>query len=102
MFNQIQRNLQISTDLETISDSTRILQISTDLKTVRTKYQEKPNTHGINHTQHLTTTTPSHYLHPQPPRQHLQPPPPPLHQISPPQYQDQLKYATSKKMKTQS
>jgi hypothetical protein len=34
-FNQIQRDLQISIDLETLSDSKGILQISTNLETIR-------------------------------------------------------------------
>jgi hypothetical protein len=40
--NQIQRGMQISTDLKTINDSKRILQISTDLKTFRESSIKKP------------------------------------------------------------
>jgi hypothetical protein len=70
-FNQIQRNLQISTDLEIISDSKRIMQISIDLKMVKESNIRESQTHTASTTtttpsHHLaspTTTTPSHHLH---------------------------------------
>jgi hypothetical protein len=64
-FNQIQRNLQISKDLETISDSKRILQISKDLKTVR----------GSNIKQNQTRTAPT--THSSPHHHNTISPPPP-------------------------
>jgi hypothetical protein len=65
-FNQIQRNLQISTDLEIISDSKRIMQISINLKMVKESNIRESQTH----TASTTTTTPSHHLA-SPPQHHL-------------------------------
>jgi hypothetical protein len=61
--------MQISTNLETISDSKRILQISTNLKTVRKSNIKKNQTRNdINHTlrdpihQHVSTSPSQHHL----------------------------------------
>jgi hypothetical protein len=68
-FNQIQRNLQISTDLEIISNSKRILQISTYLKMVKESNIKKNKTHKASTThrrhqiqhQHIIISTPHHH-----------------------------------------
>jgi hypothetical protein len=63
-FDQIKRDLQISTDLKTISDSKRVMQISTYLKKVgESRNKEKSIAHGINHTPAAPDPTPTHHTH---------------------------------------